>query len=97
MPKGASQEYKDEAYRTYTLAFGQAGIFEQDDFENWIKVTRSAKSTMVHDMDFPYIMGMDSEPAEDFPGPGHAVTPYVNDSNFRNLWSRWADYLAEEV
>ena len=97
VPKGASQAYKDEAYRTYTLAFGQAGIFEQDDFENWIKVTRSAKSTMVHDMDFPYIMGMDSEPAEDFPGPGHAVTPYVNDSNFRNLWSRWADYLAEEV
>ncbi|WP_052493420.1 aromatic ring-hydroxylating dioxygenase subunit alpha [Rhodococcus sp. MEB064] len=97
VPKGASQEYKDAAYRAYTLAFGQAGTFEQDDFENWAKVTRSAASTMVKDVDFPYSMGMDSDPDPDFAGPGHVVTPYVNDTNFRNLWSRWGDYLAEEV
>ena len=97
VPKGASKEYKDAAYRAYTLAFGQAGTFEQDDFENWAKVTRSAASTMVADVDFPYSMGMDSDPDPDFAGPGHVVTPYVNDTNFRNLWSRWGDYLADEV
>lgn len=97
VPKGAPQDYKNEAYRAYTLAFGQAGTFEQDDFENWTKVTRSARSTMARDLEFPYIMGMDSEPAEDFAGPGHVVVPYVNDTNFRNLWSRWGDYLAGEV
>ncbi|MFI8566442.1 aromatic ring-hydroxylating dioxygenase subunit alpha [Rhodococcus sp. NPDC078407] len=97
VPKGASKEYKDAAYRAYTLAFGQAGTFEQDDFENWAKVTRSAASTMVVDVDFPYSMGMDSDPDPDFAGPGHVVTPYVNDTNFRNLWSRWGDYLADEV
>lgn len=97
VPKGASEEYKREAYRAYTLAFGQAGTFEQDDFENWTKVTQSAGSTMVKDVDFPYIMGMESEPDPDFAGPGHVVTPYVNDTNFRNLWSRWGDYLAEDI
>jgi phenylpropionate dioxygenase-like ring-hydroxylating dioxygenase large terminal subunit len=97
VPKGASQEYKEAAYKAYTLAFGQAGTFEQDDFENWTKVTRAAGSTMVADVDFPYVMGMDSEPDPDFAGPGHVVRPYVNDTNFRNLWSRWADYLAGEV
>jgi 3-phenylpropionate/trans-cinnamate dioxygenase alpha subunit len=97
VPKDASDEYKDEAYRAYTLAFGQAGTFEQDDFENWTKVTRSARSTMVKDLDFPYIMGMESERDASFPGPGHVVTPYVNDTNFRNLWSRWGDYLAGEA
>ncbi|MBY3793746.1 aromatic ring-hydroxylating dioxygenase subunit alpha [Rhodococcus fascians] len=97
VPKGASKEYKNAAYRAYTLAFGQAGTFEQDDFENWAKVTRSAASTMVADVDFPYSMGMDSDPDPDFAGPGHVVTPYVNDTNFRNLWSRWGDYLADEV
>lgn len=97
VPKNASQDYKDAAYRAYTLAFGQAGTFEQDDFENWTKVTRSAKSTMCRDLEFPYIMGMESDPDPDFPGPGHAVTPYVNDTNFRNLWSRWGDYLAGEL
>ena len=97
VPRGASREYKDAAYRAYTLAFGQAGTFEQDDFENWTKVTRSAGSTMVRDIDFPYVMGMDSTPDPQFPGPGHAVVPYVNDTNFRNLWSRWGDYLAGEA
>lgn len=97
VPASASEEYKAEAYRAYTLAFGQAGTFEQDDFENWTKVTRSAKSTLVQDVEFPYIMGMESEPDPAFPGPGHVVKPYVNDTNFRNLWSRWADYLVGEV
>lgn len=93
VPKDAPQQVKDEIYEVYTLAFGQAGVFEQDDFENWTRVTRSAKSTMNRDVEFPYIMGMDSEVDTTFPGPGHVVTPYVNDINFRNLWSRWADYL----
>lgn len=97
VPKDASPEYKDLAYKAYTLAFGQAGTFEQDDFENWIKVTKSAKSTAVKDVDFPYIMGMDSEYDPNFQGPGHAVVPYVNDTNFRNLWTRWGDYLGGDA
>lgn len=97
VPKGASEEYKEAAYKAYTLTFAQAGTFEQDDLENWARVTRSAKNTMARDMEFPYIMGMESEQDPDFPGPGHVVTPYVNDSNFRNLWSRWADYMTGEV
>ncbi|WP_062214073.1 aromatic ring-hydroxylating dioxygenase subunit alpha [Streptomyces sp. NBRC 109706] len=97
VPRDASEEYKREAYRAYTLAFAQAGTFEQDDLENWARVTRSAGSTMVRDVDFPYIMGMDSSPDPEFPGPGHVVKPYVNDSNFRNLWSRWSDYMTGRV
>lgn len=93
VPKAATQEFKDEAYRCYTLAFGQAGTFEQDDFENWTKVTRTAKSSYVRDIEFPYFMGMGSERDPDFAGPGHVVTPYVNDTNFRNLWGRWGDYM----
>lgn len=97
VPKDASEEYKEEAYRAYTLAFAQAGTFEQDDLENWARVTRSAKSSMAKKMVFPYMMGMDSQPDPEFPGPGHVVKPYVNDSNFRNLWSRWAEYMTGEV
>lgn len=101
VPKSAPQEYKDEAYKAYTLAFGQAGTFEQDDFENWTKVTRNAASSLLRhrNIDFPYIMGIKKVPLtrEEFAGPGHVVSPYVNDSNFRNLWSRYADYMSEEV
>jgi phenylpropionate dioxygenase-like ring-hydroxylating dioxygenase large terminal subunit len=97
VPKDASQEYKDAAYNAYTLTFGQAGTFEQDDFENWTKVTRQAGSSLARDMDFPYLMGLDRPPLADWPGTGHAVTPYVTDTNFRNLWGTWLDYLTREA
>jgi hypothetical protein len=97
VPKGASQEYKTAAYRAYTVSFAQAGTFEQDDLENWSRVTRMAKSSAARNVAFPYLMGMDSERDPDSPGPGHVVKPYVNDSNFRNLWDRWAEYLLEEA
>jgi 3-phenylpropionate/trans-cinnamate dioxygenase alpha subunit len=97
VPKDASEEYKEAAYQAYTLAFAQAGTFEQDDLENWARVTRMAKSSAVRGIEFPYMMGIESKQDPDFPGPGHVVKPYVNDSNFRNLWLRWADYLLGEA
>lgn len=97
VPKVASDEYKEAAYQAYTLTFGQAGTFEQDDFENWTRVTRAAGSTLARDVEFPYIMGLDRPRLDDFPGPGHAVSPYVTDTNFRNLWSTWLDYLTREA
>ncbi len=93
VPKGASPEYKEEAYKAYTLAFGQAGTFEQDDFENWTNVTRQAGSSAVRDVEFPYLMGLGGKALTDWPGPGHAVEPYVTDTGFRNLWSTWLRYL----
>ncbi|WP_211658730.1 aromatic ring-hydroxylating oxygenase subunit alpha [Phytoactinopolyspora halophila] len=96
VPRDASEEYKEAAYKAYTLTFGQAGTFEQDDFENWIKVTKAAGSTLAKNIEFPYVMGLERPQLEDFPGPGHAVSPYVTDTNFRNLWSTWLDYLTRE-
>ncbi|MGH9064709.1 MAG: aromatic ring-hydroxylating oxygenase subunit alpha [Acidimicrobiales bacterium] len=93
VPRDASQGYKDEAYKAYTLTFGQAGMFEQDDFENWSNVTRQARGMVADDLLFPYEMGMDLEPIRDFPGTGVAVRPYVTETNFRNMWRTWLDYL----
>lgn len=97
VPTDASPEYKEQVYKAYTLAFGQAGTFEQDDFENWSNVTRQAGSSMARDVDFPYLMGLDKQRLEDWPGPGEAVSPYVTDNNFRNLWATWLDYLTREA
>lgn len=96
VPRDADDDYKQAAYKAYTLAFGQAGTFEQDDFENWTNVTRQAGSSMARDLDFPYLMGLPSKPVEDWPGPGYAVSPYVTDVNFRNLWRTWLDFMTGE-
>lgn len=95
VPKDASEDYKREAYRAYTLAFGQAGMFEQDDFDNWSRVTRAAGSSMCRDLSFPYLMGLGRSPVPDFPGPGVAVQPYMTETNFRNLWQTWLEYLEQ--
>lgn len=93
VPTDASDEYKEEAYRAYTLAFGHAGMFEQDDFDNWSRVTAMAGSPLCRDLSFPYLMGTAKDPLEDFPGPGVAVSPYMTETNFRNLWQTWLEYL----
>lgn len=93
VPKDAPQSYREEAYHAYTLAFGQAGMFEQDDFENWSHVTTQAASSLASTVDFPYLMGLEAKPLPDFPGPGFVVSPYVTETNFRNLWGTWLDYM----
>jgi nitrite reductase/ring-hydroxylating ferredoxin subunit len=93
VPRGAPQAYKDECYQAYTLAFGAAGLFEQDDFENWTNVTRQAGSSLARELVFPYLQGMDLEPDPNWPGPGKAVPPYVHETNFRNLWGTWLSYM----
>ncbi|WP_083442077.1 aromatic ring-hydroxylating oxygenase subunit alpha [Nitriliruptor alkaliphilus] len=94
VPTDAPQQSKDESYEAYTLAFGQAGTFEQDDMENWTNVTRQAGSSLVRDLHFPYEMGLSAEPEHDFPGPGVVYSPYVTEAGFRGMWSKWWDYLS---
>jgi 3-phenylpropionate/trans-cinnamate dioxygenase alpha subunit len=96
VPRDADTDYKERAYQAYTLAFGQAGTFEQDDFENWTNLTRQAGSSLARDLEFPYQMGMDLKPVADWPGPGVAVDRYVTENNFRNQWATWLSYVGEQ-
>lgn len=93
VPADASDAYKADAYRAYSLAFGHAGMFEQDDFDNWSRVTAMAGGSLGRSLSFPYLMGIDRSPLLDFPGPGVAISPYVTEANFRNMWKTWLDYL----
>ncbi len=93
VPADAPESYKRDAYQAYTLAFGHGGMFEQDDFDNWSRVTAMAGGPLGRRTSFPYLMGIDRSPVPDFPGPGVAMTPYVTEANFRNMWRTWLDYL----
>jgi 3-phenylpropionate/trans-cinnamate dioxygenase alpha subunit len=95
VPRESTPEHREAMYRAYTLCFGQAGTFEQDDFENWTGITRAAGSTLGRQLYFPYEMGLHRDPVADWPGPGVAMTPYLTDNNFRNMWDRWLDYVEE--
>ncbi|MHB1517444.1 MAG: aromatic ring-hydroxylating oxygenase subunit alpha [Acidimicrobiales bacterium] len=93
VPRDAPDNYKQAAYHAYILGFGQAGTFDQDDFDNWVSATRMVGSPACGELSFPYLMGLDSKPIEGFVGPGMAVQPYINDAGFRSMWRHWLELL----
>ncbi|WP_102346439.1 aromatic ring-hydroxylating oxygenase subunit alpha [Bacillus sp. Marseille-P3661] len=96
VPKDSSDEYKKRSIQAFRTSFGVSGTFEQDDMEIWRNLTRGLKGTVAQDLLFPYEMGIDGEPLKDFPGPGVAKEPYFNETNFRNQWHTWANYMLKE-
>ena len=99
----ASEEFKALSYKAYLMCFGSTGMFEQDDVENWVSLTNTAKGSMARRLLLNSRMGMlkDGSPVvaaltpEQFAGPGVAYVGY-GEYNQRHLLKRWADYLDSE-
>ena len=70
--------------------FGMAGMFEQDDMENWGDITRSLSGTMARGLWLQYNMGMEVTPAKVWKGAGKAYSqPLPMDLNERIFYERW--------
>jgi hypothetical protein len=75
-------------------------MFEQDDVENWVSLTNTARGSMARRLRLNSRMGVlrdgtDVTPAltpDQFHGPGVAHTGY-GEFNQRELLRRWADHL----
>lgn len=96
----APEEFKELSYKAYLMCFGSTGMFEQDDVENWVSLTNTAKGSMARRLLLNGRMGMlkDGSPVvdplgpEEFAGPGVAHVGY-GEYNQRHLLDRWADYM----
>jgi len=88
-PKGVSEEFRRESYRTTMGTFSAAGTFEQDDSDPWMSITRSAGSTYARKvgMQVDYRMGMNgsasSRRVDDYPGPGVAYYSVLEEGGQR--------------
>lgn len=99
----APEEFKELSYKAYLMCFGSTGMFEQDDVENWVSLTNTAKGSMARRLLLNGRMGMlkDDTPVVEpltlgeFAGPGEAHSGY-GEYNQRHLLNRWADYLEDE-
>lgn len=95
---GASAEFKEASHRAYLMTFGSSGMFEQDDMENWLSLTRTAKGTMARRLVLNGRMGMRHndellrEPIESFAGPG-TVTQGFSELNQRAWLSAWLERM----
>ena len=41
--RNAPETFKRDSYRAYLMCFGSSGMFEQDDVENWVSITKVSR------------------------------------------------------
>ncbi|HUY51264.1 MAG TPA: aromatic ring-hydroxylating dioxygenase subunit alpha [Streptosporangiaceae bacterium] len=97
----ASPEFKDASHRAYLMTFGSSGMFEQDDMENWLSLTRTAKGSMARRLVLNSRMGLlhnnDSlrQPLEGFSGPGTVIQGF-SEHNQRGWLNLWLDCMSAD-
>jgi phthalate 3,4-dioxygenase subunit alpha len=96
--RNAPESFKRDSYRAYLMCFGSSGMFEQDDVENWVSITKVSRGTMARRLRLNSRMGLTgSDEAinvrlDGFSGPGSARVGY-SEFNQRNWLTLWASHL----
>lgn len=91
--KHASQEWKERSRQHYVFTFGPSGIFEQDDSETFVDITRNCATPAAKDFQFIYQQGLGRPLAVDFPGPGEAYQSKYSENNARCFYRQWLEQV----
>lgn len=96
--KSASPEFKEASYKAYLMCFGSAGMFEQDDMENWALVTKMAHGQLGRQVLLHNRMGLRGDGSEVSPAldrfPGGAVAHVgFSEHNQRQWFEMWCGYM----
>ena len=71
---------------------GAAGLFEQDDIDNWRQVTEASKRRLARASRLDLSMGVGHETAHpDY--PGHMSERYISENNQRHFYRRWEQFM----
>jgi phenylpropionate dioxygenase-like ring-hydroxylating dioxygenase large terminal subunit len=92
--KAAPLEWKERSAQHYVLTFGPSGIFDQDDSETWIDITRNAGTPAARDLEFYYVQGLGRARALEFVGPGEVYASKYSENNARQFYRRWLQLMA---
>lgn len=101
VPREATPEYREMAYRSSMATFSPSGNFEQDDIDVWSGIAATASTSFVRkrSVEFNYQMGMsgmsDVVPLEDWPGPGTAWPSNAGESGLRAFHRQWLAKMGE--
>ena len=91
--KDAPPEWKARSSQHYVLTFGPSGIFDQDDSETWIDITRNAGTPAARDLEFYYVQGIGRARAVEFAGPGEVYASKYSENNARQFYRRWLELM----
>ena len=96
----APEEFKRDSYRAYLMCFGSSGMFEQDDVENWVSITKVSRGAMARRLQLNSRMGLTSDDERDQPAgspasPGRARRRVgYSEFNQRDWLTLWSSHLA---
>ena len=93
------KDMPDELKRALRMGAGNyngvAGLFEQDDMDNWRGVTRSSLTPQARKYHQTLSMGIGrAGPDPDFPGT--VAERYTSENNQRNFYRRWEEFMNAE-
>jgi len=96
MDRDAPQQWKDTARACFTREFGMAGIFEQDDMENWSEITSTLKTPSAQGLTLQYCICFMMDEAQAWPGPGTAFIKHsFEELNERVFYARWQQLMSD--
>lgn len=93
VPKHASQEFKLYSQRAFTRTLGFGGIFETDDFQNWVSMATGNAGNVAQEKVYVYLGGAHEEPCQDVDWPGTVYSVDHTETNQRAVWRRWGELM----
>jgi phenylpropionate dioxygenase-like ring-hydroxylating dioxygenase large terminal subunit len=97
LPADAPDDVKN-AWRISTLrTFSSAGLFEQDDGENWNEIQKVLRGYVARHHNFNAQMGIGHATTQDVDLPGSLLYRPVGEEAARGLYRRWASMVSGEA
>jgi 3-phenylpropionate/trans-cinnamate dioxygenase alpha subunit len=93
--KAAPPEVREAVRLAGVRVFGPAGVFEQDDMDNWQACTQTGRGVVARRYPLNYEMGLGHERYDDGL-KGWASDYRFSESNHRQFYQRWAQLMAAE-
>ena len=87
--KAAPADYRKSSYETYVRTFGPAGIFDQDDMENWEECTAAARGPAAKRYALHHKMGIGRAVDPSWAGPGTCYGDSYGEMTQRAWYAEW--------
>ncbi len=92
-PKDAPLQMKQEIRREALRTFSAAGVFEQDDGENWNEIQKVLRGRIARSVRFNISMGLGRARVNDGPYPGRVLPQGIGEEAARAMYRRWSDLM----
>jgi PAH dioxygenase large subunit len=95
--KAAPPDYRKISYETYVRCFGPAGIFDQDDMENWEECTAAARGPAAKRYTLHHKMGIGRPTDATWAGPGTCYGGSYGEMTQRAWYAEWLRRMRQPV